>query len=304
MKIIVTGATGFIGRSLVGRCVAEQHQVVALTRDAGRAGHLFPAGVKVLTWDGATAGAWASEVDGADAIVNLAGESIGAKRWTPARKSLIVESRVLAARAIGNAIAAAVRKPVVLVNSSAVGYYGSVAEGDVTEDHQAGTGFLAETCVRWEAEAATIAPLGPRVVMIRTGVVLGEAGGALERMTLPFKLFAGGPIGSGAQWFPWIHRDDVVNIIIFALQNSKVSGPINLAAPESVTMRTFCEALGKAMRRPSWAPVPAPVLRIVLGEMAGMILTGQRVVPAKLKELGYQFKFPRLAMALADVIPE
>jgi uncharacterized protein (TIGR01777 family) len=304
MKIIVTGATGFIGRSLIARCVAEKHDVVALTRNVNSGQRALPAGVKVIAWDGATGGEWAREVDGADAIVNLAGESIGAKRWTPARKSLIVESRVQAARAIRDAIAAAGRKPAVLVNSSAVGYYGSVVEGDVTEDHQPGTGFLAETCVRWEAEAVTIAPLGPRVVMIRTGVVLGEAGGALERMTLPFKLFAGGPIGSGAQWFPWIHRDDVVNIIMFALQNSNVSGPINLTAPESVTMRTFCEALGKAMHRPSWAPVPAPVLRLALGEMAGMILTGQRVVPAKLKELGYEFKFPRLAMALADVIAE
>jgi uncharacterized protein (TIGR01777 family) len=304
MKIIVTGATGFIGRSLIGRCIVEGHEVVALTRDAEKAAPLFPAGVKVLTWDGATAGDWVSEVDGADAVVNLAGEPIAGKRWTAAQKTRIIESRVCAARAIRDAIAKARRKPSVLVNSSAVGYYGPVAEGDVAEDRHAGKGFLAETCVRWEAEASAIGSLGPRVAMLRIGVVLGEKGGALEKIALPFKLFAGGPIGSGSQWFPWVHRDDVVGIAMFAIGNPGVAGPINAVAPESVTMKTFCAAVGTALRRPSWAPVPAPVLRLALGEMAEMLLTGQRVVPARLSALGYQFKFPTLARALTDLFPE
>lgn len=304
MKIIITGATGFIGRSLIARCVAEKHDVVALTRNVESARKALPTGVKVLAWDGATMTGWGPEVDGADAIVNLAGESIAGKRWTGPQKNLIVNSRVRAARAIRDAVAAAARKPSVLVNSSAVGYYGPVAEGDVTEDHLPGKGFLAETCVRWEAEAKTIGTLGPRVVLLRNGVVLGEKGGALEKIALPFKLFAGGPIGSGAQWFPWVHRDDVVGIVMFALQNPLVSGPINVAAPESVTMRTFCAAVGKALHRPSWAPVPAPVLRLALGEMADMLLTGQRVIPARLTGLGYRFKFPGLALALTDVFPE
>jgi uncharacterized protein (TIGR01777 family) len=303
MKIIITGATGFIGRALIRRCVAERHQVVALTRDAGRAAHLFPAGVTVMTWDGATAGTWSPEVDGADAVVNLAGESIAGKRWTSAQKALIIESRVRAAHAIRDAIASAGRKPGVLVNSSAVGYYGSVPEGDVTEEHAPGEGFLAETCVRWEKEASAMGALGPRVVMLRTGVVLGETGGALERIALPFKLFAGGPIGSGRQWFPWVHREDVVGIVMFALQNPRVAGPVNVAAPESVTMKAFSAAVSRALHRPSWAPVPAPVLRVALGEMAEMLLTGQRVVPARLTELGYRFTFPSLALALADVFP-
>jgi uncharacterized protein len=303
MKIIVTGATGFIGRSLIGRLVAEHHQVVALTRDAGKGAHLFPAGVMVLTWDGATAGAWASEVDGADAVVNLAGESIAGKRWTAAQKAVIIDSRVRAVHALRDAVAAAEKKPSVLINSSAVGYYGSVPEGDVTEDHAPGEGFLSETCIRWEKEALAIGDLGLRVAMLRTGVVLGERGGALQRMALPFKLFAGGPVGSGRQWFPWVHKDDVVGIIMFGLQNPLVAGPVNVAAPESVTMKEFSAALGKALHRPSWAPVPAPILRMALGEMAGMLLTGQRVVPKRLTDLGYRFTFPSLAPALVDVFP-
>jgi uncharacterized protein (TIGR01777 family) len=190
----------------------------------------------------------------------------------------------------------------VFVSASAVGYYGPVESEDVTEDHSPGSGFLADLCLRWEQEARAVSELGPRLVILRTGVVVGEKGGALQKMLLPFRLFAGGPIGSGRQWFPWVHRDDVAGVILFALGNGAVSGPVNLVAPECVDMNGFCAALGRALSRPSWLPVPAFALRAALGEMSDMILTGQRVVPSKLIALGYTFRYPALGPALASAV--
>jgi len=302
MKIIVTGGTGFIGTALLPRLCVENHAVVALTRDPTRAGGLLPPGVTAVAWSGITGGDWRSHLEGADAVINLAGEALAAKRWTPEQKERIINSRVDALHAIGDALVSAPKMPSVVISSSAVGYYGPVEEGEVTEEREPGTDFLARTCVRWEAAANAIGELGPRIVVLRSGVVLGDGGGALERMLLPFRLFAGGPIGSGRQWFPWVHRDDLVNIILFALRNPEVSGPLNAVAPESVSMKTFSSALGKAIRRPSWAPVPAPILRLALGEMADMLLTGQRVVPGKLQKLGFTFTFPTLPLALTDIV--
>ena len=300
MNIVVAGGTGFIGSSLLPLLRRAGHEVVVLTRDPERAPPT--PGVTRVRWDGVTQGEWTVYVQGADAVINLAGESIGGGRWTSSRKERIVASRVNATRALLEAIRRGEKGPSLFISSSAVGYYGPVESGEVAEDHPPGSGFLADVCRLWEQEALAVGELGPRVVILRTGVVIGEKGGALERMLLPFRLFAGGPLGSGRQWFPWVHGDDVAGVILFALGNAALAGPVNLVAPETVDMRSFCAALGRALSRPSWLPVPAMALRAALGEMADMILTGQRVVPAKLLALGYQFRYPALAPALASVV--
>lgn len=302
MKIVAAGATGFIGRALLNHLVEAHHVVTLLTRNPIAAKSLAGRSVGIETWDGQTAGPWVRYVDGADAVINLAGGSIGAMRWTNARKALILDSRVNATKAIVAAIRRARKKPTVLVNASAVGYYGNVESGDVTESHPRGNDFLADVCARWEHEAIAAEALGVRVVIPRNGVVLERDGGALQRLLLPFTFFIGGPLGSGRQWFPWIHRNDVIDAVLFALEHRKISGPVNLTAPEPVTMKEFCNALGKALGRPSWAPVPALMLRIALGEMSQMILTGQRVIPNKLQEAGYIFKYPKLDRALAAIL--
>ncbi len=302
MKILVAGGTGFIGRALLKQLSEAKHHVTLISRNT-EAGKSF-AGERIRTeyWDGKTAGPWTHQVEGADAIINLAGESIGSGRWRVARKALILDSRISATKAMVAAMAQANKKPSVLVNISAVGYYGNVESGDVTESHPRGNDFLADVCGQWEHEAIAAEALGVRVVLPRNGVVLEKDGGALKRMLLPFRFFVGGPLGSGLQWFPWVHRDDVIGAILFALENRNLSGPLNIAAPDPVTMREFCKALGKAMGRPSWAPVPALVLKIVLGEMSQMVLTGQRVVPKKLQTSGYKFKYPKLDEALAAIL--
>jgi hypothetical protein len=302
MKIVVTGGTGFVGRALLARLVSEHHEVVALTRTPASQRAGLPERVTVAPWDGQTAGPWAAHVDGADAVINLAGEPLDARRWTPAQKERIIGSRVGAAGALREAIERAAKKPAVVVSASGVDYYGPVESGEVREDAPPGEGFLAGTCVRWEHAALSIGSAGPRIVILRCGVVLGKGGGALRKLVLPFRLFVGGPLGSGRQWFPWIHRDDLVSIILFVIARKDARGPFNVVAPESVTMKTFCAVLGKVLHRPSWAPVPGPALRVALGEMAGMVLTGRQAVPAKLQELGYTFRFPALVPALTDIL--
>jgi uncharacterized protein (TIGR01777 family) len=253
-------------------------------------------------WDGAHPGPWTNRIERADAVINLAGESIAGKRWTKARKKELKDSRIIPTRAIVDAIRRAPKKPALLINASAVGYYGMVDGGDVLETESWGHDFLAELCGAWELEARTAEQYGVRVVMLRFGVVLDRSAEALRRMTLPFRLFAGGWLGSGRQWFPWVHSDDVVGIVMFALENPKVSGPVNVVAPDHVTNKEFSQQLGKVMRRPCWAPVPGFVLRIALGEVAGMILTGPRVIPGKILDAGYDFKYPSLTPALESIL--
>lgn len=300
MNIVVAGGTGFIGSSVVRLLSLQGHDVVVLTRNPEK--DTLTPDVQLVRWDGATQGDWVAQVRGADAVINLSGESIGAGRWTSSRKDRLLGSRVNSARALLEALRTGQKRPSVFINSSAVGYYGPVEEGEVTEDHAGGEGFLADLCLRWEQEAMAVGELGIRVVILRTGVVIGEGGGALDRMLLPFRLFAGGPIGTGKQWFPWVHRDDVAGVIVFALENPAVSGAVNVVAPGIVDMKRFCAALGAALSRPSWLPVPPLALRALLGEMSGMILTGQRAVPSKLLGLGYTFRYPELAPALASVV--
>jgi uncharacterized protein len=301
MKIVISGGTGFIGTALLDALSSANHEVICLSR-SGSAGRTAHANVRYELWDGSGSGAWISIVDGADAVVNLAGASLS-QRWTAAHKKRIVDSRLGTTRSIVDAIRRAHTRPAVLINGSAVGYYGNVDTGDVTEKHPKGEGFLADTCEQWEVEARGVESLGVRLVLLRTSVVLDSGSIALQRMALPFKLFVGGPVGSGNQWFPWVHRRDVVGVILDALTNTRLSGPVNVAAPEAVTMKQFCVALGDALRRPSWAPpVPGFVLRTVLGEMATMVTTGQKVVPEVLTQEGYGFEFARLDQALADAL--
>jgi uncharacterized protein (TIGR01777 family) len=301
MKILIAGGSGFIGGALTERLLRDGHTVTLLTRTPARI-VARPPGLAVEEWDAATVGAWGARVAEADAVINLTGELLAGKRWTARQKNIIRESRLRATRAVVGAIANAPKKPAVLISASGVGYYGSVPSGDVPESFPAGRGFLAELCREWEEAAFAATTSGVRVNVIRLGVVLAPEGGALKRMLLPFKLFVGGTIGNGRQWFPWIHRDDVVAGILFLLRSPMISGPVNFVAPEAVTMKDFCRKLGSVMGRPSWAPVPAPILRIALGEMAEMILTGQRAVPKKLLDAGFAFRHATLTGALQEIL--
>ena len=302
MKIVVAGGSGFLGSALVKRLSDDNHNVVLLTRRPETLTFQAGGSVVVQRWDGKASGPWVQQLEGADGVVNLVGESIGAKRWTSARRALIVGSRVEATKAIVSAIGELKKRPSVLINASAVGYYGNVETGDVTESHPRGNDFLATLSEQWESEAQKAETFGVRVVRLRFGVVLEKDGGALEKMMVPFKLFVGGHLGSGRQWFPWVHRDDVIGAILFTVQNPTLSGPVNVVAPEPVTMKEFCKALGKAMGRPSWVPVPAFVLHTLLGEMSEMLLTGQKVVATKLEATGYRFHYARLDEALSAIL--
>ena len=236
-----------------------------------------------------------AEVDG---VVNLAGEPIVGKRWTPHQKALMRESRPQMTRRLVSAIEASSHRPAVLVSASAVGYYGPRGDEELSEEAPPGRGFLAELSQAWEAEARAAERSGVRVVQLRIGVALEAGGGALAKMVSPFRVFLGGPLGSGRQWMSWIHVNDVIGLIEWALTRSDISGAVNATAPHPVTMREFCATLARVLRRPSWAPVPAVLLRLLLGEMAEVLLTGQRVIPTVALRSGFAFRFPELAPAL------
>lgn len=298
MKVVIAGATGFIGRSLVRQLSARGDAVVVLSRNGGVDSGIFPKGVRTVRWDGKRQGGWSAELDGADAVVNLAGASIGGGRWTAERKELLIRSRTDPTNALVQACLSAVRPPGVFVNASAVGYYHHEGDAPVTERDPAGTGFLCDVAQQWEGAARGVDARGVRLVIARIGVVIGKGGGALERMRLPFRLFVGGPLGSGKQWFPWVHVDDVVGAMVFMLDHPSLSGPVNVVAPEPVTMAVLSEQLGRALHRPSWLSVPAFVVRALLGEMSVIVLGGRPVVPLTLLESGYGFLRPRLDGAL------
>jgi uncharacterized protein (TIGR01777 family) len=300
MRIVIAGGTGFLGARLAERLLADRHDVVVLTRNVG--GLRPPGTAKVVRWQpNGTIGAWAASLEGADAIVNLAGESIAARRWSADHKRRILESRVQATRSLVEAIQAASNPPAVLVSGSAVGYYGPLGSEIVTEEASAGNDFLAGVCLQWEAEAAR-ASARTRVVCIRTGLVLDRSGGALPQMLPPFKLGAGGPVGSGRHYWPWIHREDWVDLVRWAVQTGGAVGAVNATAPKPVTNAEFARALGRALHRPSFMPAPAFALRLMLGEMAdALLLSGQRAVPAKAERLGFTFRYAELNDALAAI---
>ncbi len=296
MHVFITGATGLIGRALGASLLADGHAVTALTR--GASGPL-PDGARRVVGDPARPGAWQEALRGADACVHLAGEPVAAGRWTAARKAAIEASRVDSTRLVAEAIAAG--GPSVLVSGSAVGFYGARGDELLDEASPPGQGFLADVCRRWEAAAAPAAARA-RVVLLRTGIVLAKEGGALPKLVLPFKLMAGGPVGSGAFWQPWIHLADEVGLIRFALDDARVEGPLNASAPEPARNRDLAAALGAALHRPSLLPAPEVALRLAMGELAEVILASQRMVPRKALALGYRFRFPALAPALRDLL--
>lgn len=302
MRIMITGGTGLIGSALANRLVNSSHEVTVLTRSPERHQALASAGVRLEKWDGETGAGWGNLVSQTDAIVNLAGAGIADGRWTPSRKEQIRESRIRAGQALVTAILEAETVPKVLIQSSAVGYYGPCAEQVIAEQSVPGTDFLARVCVDWEASTGAVEAMGVRRVIIRTGVVLSARGGALPKMALPFRLFAGGPLGNGRQYFPWIHIDDEVAAIRFLLENDEASGPFNLAAPDPPRNKEFVRHLGRAMGRPSLMPTPSIALRTLFGEMSTVLLDGQRAVPSRLQEAGYEFIFPDPVAALDDLL--
>ena len=301
MRLVVAGGTGFIGCALRARLREKSHALTILTRT--QSSRAQATNEEWITWEPLAGKAPVAAVDGTDGIINLAGEPIVGKRWTASQKEKLRASRIATTRALVDAVAEAKVKPKFLINGSAVGYYGPHGDETVSEETRPGSDFLSRLCVEWETEANKATQHDLRVVLLRTGIVLGRGGGALAKMVPPFKFFAGGPLGSGKQWMPWIHMEDEVGLILFALENRSATGPFNATAPKPVTMREFCATLGKVLGRPSWAPVPAFALKALLGEMADMLLTGQRAVPERAQKLGYKFRYPSLSEALQACMP-
>lgn len=306
MKVVVTGATGFVGSRLVERLQTEGHTVKVLTRNPIRGRKVFPAdafpNVEVTAYSPLESGDWQQTISGCDGVVNLAGEPIAESRWTPGRKQAILNSRTIGAQKIVEAIAKADPKPEVLVNASAIGYYGTseTATFDETSSPVAAD-FLSQVCQAWEAEAQKVEKTGARLVILRVGIVLGK-GGAIARMQLPFQLYAGGPIGSGRQWFSWIHREDLVSLILKALTDPKLQGRFNATTPNPVRMNELCKALGEAMNRPSWLPVPDFVIETLLGDGAQVVLKGQKVLPKRTQTIGFQYQYSKIAEALKEIL--
>ena len=297
MRIVVSGGTGFIGRSLCASLCQEGHRVTLLTRRKEEVQRSCGSTVTAVEWNGREAGAWEHCLEGADAVINLAGAPIA-----DARKRLLSESRVLTTRLLVEVMSRRSSKPRTLISASGIGYYGASDDRVLDEGAARGQGFLADLCLAWEAEALRAAEFGVRVVMLRTGMVLEQDGGVLPKMLLPFRLFAGGPIMPGTQWVSWIHRRDHIGLIQWALTTPSVSGPVNVVAPEAVTMSRFCEVLGRVLHRPSWLPVPSFALHVALGELGTLMTTGQRVNPAKVLAGGYVFHYPTLEPALRAIM--
>ncbi len=304
MKIAITGATGLVGSRLVEKLNREGHQILVFTRNPNKARKVFPASVysnlEIVQYTPTESGSWQNSVSGCDAVINLAGEPI-AERWSNQQKQAIMESRQIGTRKLVEAIAMAESKPEVLVSGSAIGYYGTSETTTFTESSPAGNDFLAQVCQNWEAEAQKVTESGVRLVILRIGIVLAN-GGALGKMLGPFKMFAGGPIGSGKQWFSWIHREDLVNLIIRGIQNPQMSGAYNATAPNPVKMDRLCQTLGEVMNRPSWLPVPDFVLEVLLGDGAVVVLEGQQVIPQKTQSTGFDYQYAQLKPALAEII--
>ena len=301
MRVLITGGAGFIGRELAVSLAGDGHTAVLLSRSSAQVTGL-PAGVCAERWDGRTAEGWSSLADGADAIVNLAGENIGVGRWTTERKERIRQSRLNAGRAVVETVTRVTRKPRVVVQASAVGYYGPHGPEQIPEETPAGQDFLAQVCREWEASTVPVEAMGVRRAVIRTGVALSKRGGALPRMMLPFRFFVGGRLGNGRQWVPWIHMRDEVRAIRFLIENESSSGAFNLTAPHPVTNAEFAHTLGRELGRPSFMPAPAFALRTLFGEMATILLDGQRAVSQRLVQVGFDFEFPELGPALRDLL--
>ncbi len=304
MRVLIAGGTGLIGQALVKDLLTDGHDVVVLSRFPERYRSQMPAPVELVRWDGQTLGEWAALVNEVEAIVNLAGENIAAGRWTAERKRRIRDSRVNAGRVLAEAVQQAQHPPRVFIQGSAVGYYGPRGEEEVTEEAPPGGDFLGNVAQEWEASSRSVEALGVRRVIIRTGIVLSRRGGALARMVWPLRLGVAGPLGSGQQWFPWIHIVDEVKAIRFLLENEHAHGPYNLTAPQPVRNAEFIRTAARILKRPAFMRVPAVALRLLFGEMADVLLEGQKAVPRRLLAEGYTFRFPTLEAALRDIFYE
>jgi uncharacterized protein (TIGR01777 family) len=298
MKITLTGASGFLGGKLIAKLLAEDHQLHVLGRK--RPANLSGS-AKFSEWDAMTAEVPVEAVDGADAILHLAGEPV-AQKWDETVKRRIRESRVRGTNALVAAIAKASARPKALIAASAIGFYGSRGEERLTEESAPGSGFLPEVCVAWEQAIDQAGAYVPRIVKLRIGIVLGAGGGALEKMLPPFRMGVGGKIGDGRMWMSWIHIDDIVGLLLFALHEARLSGPVNGTAPNPVRNEEFTRALGRALQRPTLFTVPAFALKAMYGEMAGMVLASQRVEPVVAQQAGYRFLHPDLDEALRSVL--
>jgi uncharacterized protein len=307
MRVFVTGGTGLIGTRLVRRLHERSDEVRLLTRRPDAARERFGAACTVVEGDPMRAGAWAEALTDCDAVVNLAGESVFGRRWNTEFKVLLRESRVLSTQHVVQALTRSPRTPAgqpkVLVNASAIGYYGPHGDEELDEDAPAGDDTLARLCIQWEKQAREAESSGVRVVRVRIGVVLDREGGALPQMLKPFKMTGiGGPVGSGKQWVSWIHQTDMVGILLLALDQAQATGLLNGTAPNPVTNKELARAIGRVLHRPSFLPAPAFMLRLALGEVAEVVTTGQRVLPKRALALGYTFRFPTIDAALADIL--
>lgn len=302
MNVIITGGTGLIGRALVESLVRDGHHVAVLSRDPAFVKGM-PGQVQLVKWDGTTSRGWGNLVDGADAVINLAGQNLSSGRWTSRRKQEIIDSRVNAGKAVVEAIGNAVVKPRVLIQASGIGAYGTSETELFDEGASYGKDFLAEVTKVWEASTRPVESLGVRRVVIRTAAVLSTASGALPKVLLPFRFFVGGPLGSGRQWLSWIHLEDEVRAIRFLLEHPEARGVFNLSA-QAVTNRQFAGAIGTVLNRPAWISVPSFAIRLLFGEMSTMVLEGQKASNEKLTGLGFQFNFPEVNSALNDLLKQ
>ncbi|HWG47240.1 MAG TPA: TIGR01777 family oxidoreductase [Gemmataceae bacterium] len=306
MRIFVTGGTGLVGRRLIKRLIERGDQPVILTRRAAQARELFGTAIPLVEGDPMRSGDWMNAVADCDAVIHLAGENIFSRRWNTAFKTLLRDSRIHSTQFVVEALRRRPQKadgqPKILVNASAIGYYGAHGDEELTEDSPPGSDFLAHLCVEWENAARAAESAGIRVSMVRVGVVLDKEGGALAKLLTPFKLGAGGPVASGQQWMSWIHHADLVGLFLFALDRAEASGPFNGTAPNPLTNRDFGKTLGHALHRPSFVWMPGLALRVLVGEAATLVETGQRVLPKKALKLGYSFQYPTLQAALAQIL--
>jgi uncharacterized protein (TIGR01777 family) len=298
MKVLITGGLGFVGTQLSIQLLEKEYEVTVVDHSPGPKPHT-PKDVKYVYGDTTKAGSWQMEIEHQDAIVNLAGASIF-RRWTEHSKRMIYDSRILTTRNVVDALPR--KNGALLCSTSAVGYYGFRGDEHITEEHEPGDDFLARLCVDWEKEALRAEDKGSRVVIPRFGIVLGKTGGAIGQMIPAFKVFVGGPLGSGRQWFSWIHMDDLLSALLFTLEEKDITGPVNVCSPNPVRNKELAQALGKALSRPSCLKAPGFAIKIMLGEFGDVLLKGQRVVPEKLLENGFEFRYPDIMEALEEVV--
>jgi uncharacterized protein (TIGR01777 family) len=302
MKVIITGGTGLIGQALTANLAADKHEIIILSRNPDAHTDTLPKGASLQKWDAQSAEGWGHLAEGADAIINLAGAGIADERWSKKRKALILDSRINAGKAVVAAVQAATNKPRVVIQASAVGYYGAQRDAVLTEKSPAGNDFPAEVSIQWEPATAEVEMMGVRRIIARFGVVLSMSGGALPRMAKPIQLGIGGHIGSGDQWFSWVHIDDVVRSLRFLMADPHASGVYNITGPAPVSNKTFANTIGNVINRPTLLPVPGFAMKALFGEMSHVLLTGQNVVPARLADAGFQFRFPHADNALRDLL--